>query len=286
MSINFRHCEAVSRVALSVFCEGRIETIKPKQSYDTIEIAYHFMARVDAKARACLAMTSKYSMNRPYTFINVAMTADGKIDTFERKGAGISSAKDKMRVDELRASADAVLVGGKTLLNEAPKLTVKDEALRQNRIKQGRESNPIKVGVASNVNISLESDFIKVGPARRVIFTTKQTSISHIEKLRAVGVTVFVDDAPQVDLTNMMHRLKKIGVDHLMVEGGGTINFELMRLGLVDELMIYIAPMIFGGANSPTLADGFGLIRDDALQLKLNHVERLDDGGVVLRYKF
>ncbi|KXK12921.1 MAG: 2,5-diamino-6-ribosylamino-4(3H)-pyrimidinone 5'-phosphate reductase [Chloroflexi bacterium OLB14] len=71
-----------------------------------------------------------------------------------------------------------------------------------------------------------------------------------------------------------------------MVEGGGTINFELMRLGLIDELMIYIAPMIFGGANSPTLADGFGLMRDDALQLKLNHIERLDDGGVVLRYKF
>lgn len=225
-------------------------------------------------------------MNRPYTFINVAMTADGKIDTFERKGAGISSAKDKARVDELRASVDAVLVGGKTLLSEAPKLTVKNEALRENRIKQGREPNPMKVGVASNVNLSLESNFIKVGPARVVIFTTKQTSISEIEKLRAVGVDVFVEDAQQVDLTNMMHTLKKIGVDHLMVEGGGTINFELMRLGLVDELMIYVAPMIFGSANAPTLADGLGLIRDDAVQLKLNHVETWDDGSVVLRYKF
>ncbi|NJN79027.1 MAG: hypothetical protein HC797_00310 [Anaerolineales bacterium] len=52
-------------------------------------------------------------MNRPYTFINVAMTADGKIDTFERKGSAISSAKDKARVDELRASVDGILVGGK-----------------------------------------------------------------------------------------------------------------------------------------------------------------------------
>lgn len=225
-------------------------------------------------------------MNRPYTFINVAMTADGKIDTFERKGAGISSAKDKVRVDELRASVDAILVGGKTLSDEAPKLTVKNEALRENRIKQGREPNPMKVGVASNINLSLESDFIKVGPARVVIFTTNQTSISQLKNLRAVGVNVFVEDAGQVDLTNMMHTLKKIGVDHLMVEGGGTINFELMRLGLVDELMIYIAPMIFGGANSPTLADGFGLTRDNALQMKLNHVETWDDGSVILRYKF
>ena len=68
----------------------------------------------------------------------------------------------------------------------------------------------------------------------------------------------------------MMQTLKKIGVDHLMVEGGGTMNFELMRLGLVDELMIYVAPMIFGGANAPTLADGLGLMRSDAIALKLH----------------
>jgi 2,5-diamino-6-(ribosylamino)-4(3H)-pyrimidinone 5'-phosphate reductase len=226
-------------------------------------------------------------MNRPYTFINVAMTADGKIDTFERKGASISSAKDKARVDELRASVDAVLVGGKTLLNEAPKLTVKNEALRENRIKQGREPNPMKVAVAGNVNHLLEnSDFIKVGPARVVIFTTSRTSTSELERLRAAGVNVFVEDAAQVNLTNMMHTLKKIGVDHLMVEGGGTINFELMRLGLVDELMIYMAPLIFGGSYSPTLADGFGLMRDKALQMKLNHTETWDDGSLILRYKF
>jgi 2,5-diamino-6-(ribosylamino)-4(3H)-pyrimidinone 5'-phosphate reductase len=84
----------------------------------------------------------------------------------------------------------------------------------------------------------------------------------------------------------MMLTLKKIGVDHLMVEGGGTMNFELMRLGLVDELMIYVAPMIFGGANAPTLADGLGLSRDAALEMKLTDVERWEDGGIVLKYKF
>src|SRR5688572_13227527 len=123
-------------------------------------------------------------MNRPYTFINVAMTADGKIDTFERKGSSISSQRDKERVDQLRAAADGVLVGGKTLLEEQPKLTVKNEALRQSRIEQARSPNPMKIGVASNVNISLESDFVKAGPARVVIFTTSQTSISQVEKLR------------------------------------------------------------------------------------------------------
>jgi len=224
-------------------------------------------------------------MNRPYTFINVAMTADGKIDTFERKGAAISSRQDKQRVDELRASADGILVGGKTLLEESPKLTVKSEALREDRISRGLSPNPIKVGVITVADIPLDSDFIKTGDTRVVIFTTSQTSISQIEILRAGGVEVFVEDALRVDLNKMMLTLKKIGVDHLMVEGGGTMNFELIRLGLVDEIMLYVSPMIFGGANAPTLADGLGLMRSDAIALKLQNIEPHEDGGIVLRYK-
>ena len=224
-------------------------------------------------------------MNRPYVFINTATSADGKIDTFERKGSAISSKRDKERVDQLRADADAVLVGGKTLLGELPKLTVKSEALREARVKHGMTPNPIKVGVVTSADIPLDSDFIKAGPARAVIFTTSRTSISQLETLRANGVEVFVDDMPRVDLGKMMETLGKLGVKRLMVEGGGTINFELLRLGLVDELMIYIAPMIFGGDNAPTLASGFGLVRNEAIEMKLKNVETHEDGGVLLTYK-
>ena len=225
------------------------------------------------------------NMNRPYTFINLAMTADGKIDTFERKGSAISSVQDKTRVDELRAAADGILVGGRTLLEEQPKLTVKSEVLREARVQRGLAPNPIKVGVATIADIPLESDFLKAGPARVVIFTTNQTSKDQITRLKTSGAELFVHTEPRVNLTLMMATLKKIGVDHLMVEGGGTMNFELMRLNLVDELMIYIAPMIFGGANAPTLADGLGLTRNDALALKLINIEAHEDGGILLRYK-
>ena len=224
-------------------------------------------------------------MNRPHTIINIAMTADGKIDTFERKGASISSAYDKARVDELRASVDGILVGGRTLIGESPKLTVKSEALREARIQRGLSANPIKVGVVTVADIPLESDFIKAGPARKVIFTTNQTSKEKLAALRTHAVEVFVHDEPRVNLPLMMLTLKKIGVDHLMVEGGGTMNFELMRLGLVDELMMYIAPMIFGGANAPTPADGPGLLRNDAVALKLINIEAHEDGGILLHYK-
>src|SRR5262245_634750 len=115
-------------------------------------------------------------MDRPYTFINVAMTADGKIDTFERKGAAISSAADKARVDQLRAASDAILVGGNTLLDEDPKLTVKSEALRAERVGRGLAPNPVKVGVATIADLKPDSRFLNSGPARLVIFTTTQTS--------------------------------------------------------------------------------------------------------------
>jgi 2,5-diamino-6-(ribosylamino)-4(3H)-pyrimidinone 5'-phosphate reductase len=80
--------------------------------------------------------------------------------------------------------------------------------------------------------------------------------------------------------------LKENGVNRLMVEGGGTLNFELMRLGLVDEVTAYVAPMIFGGAYAPTLATGSGLERSAAIPLKLIEVEKWDDGGILLKYHF
>jgi 2,5-diamino-6-(ribosylamino)-4(3H)-pyrimidinone 5'-phosphate reductase len=224
-------------------------------------------------------------MNRPYVFINIATTADGKIDTFERKGAAISSRQDKDRVDELRAESDAVLVGGKTLLGELPKLTVKSEALREARIKRGMTANPIKVGIVTKADIPLESDFIKAGSARVVIFTTSQTSRSQLEALRMNGVEIFVHDTARVDLQKMMNTLAELGVKRLMVEGGGTINFELLRQKLVDEIMIYIAPMIFGGSSAPTLASGLGIARSEAIALKLINIETHDDGGILLTYK-
>jgi 2,5-diamino-6-(ribosylamino)-4(3H)-pyrimidinone 5'-phosphate reductase len=223
-------------------------------------------------------------MNRPYVFINVAMTADGKIDTFQRKGSAISSDLDKERVDRLRAESDAIMVGGKTLLDEDPKLTVKSEALRAERVARGLLPNPIKVGVVTEARLNLDSDFLKIGPANIVIFTTRWTSKHHVSLLKSLGVDVYVDDSEKVNLPKALETLKELGVERLMVEGGATLNFELLRLGLVDEINAYMAPMIFGGANAPTMVAGLGFERSDAIPLKVVNVEWWEDGGVVLKY--
>ena len=217
--------------------------------------------------------------------INVAMTADGKIDTFERHGAAISSPRDKERVDRVRAAADAVMVGGRTLLVEHPKLTVKSAELRADREARGLPPNPVKVGVASHADLKPDSNFLTVGPARIVIFTTSQTSKKQLDFLRSRGVDVFVHQGQRVDLTQALHTLKEIGVDRLMVEGGATLNFELLRLGLVDELTAYVAPLVFGGESAPSMAAGPGLVRSAAIPLKLVEAEAWEDGGVLLHYK-
>ena len=225
-------------------------------------------------------------MNRPFVFINVAMTADGKIDTFERRGAAISSLRDRERVDRLRAGADAIMVGGKTLIGEDPKLTVKSEALRAERLAHGLSPNPIKVGIVTEANIKADSQFLNMGPAEIVIFTTRRTSKEQLSLLEARHVHVYATQAEKVDLQAALATLAKMDVKRLMVEGGATLNFELMRFGLVDELTVYVAPMIFGGASAPTLAAGLGLARGDAIPMKLIDVEKWDDGAVLLKYHF
>lgn len=222
---------------------------------------------------------------KPFVFINIAVTADGKMDTVERRGAAISSARDKVRVDRLRAEADAVMVGGRTLLDEDPKLTVKSEDLRAERVARGLTPNPIKVGIVTNADDLLDGDFVNFGSARVVIFTSEQTSKAQVEFLRSRNVEVYVHHTPRIDLVKALHTLSELGVKRLMVEGGGTLNFELLRLGLVDELTMYVAPMIFGGESAPTAAAGAGLARGAAIPLKLVKSEVFDDeGGVLLHY--
>jgi 2,5-diamino-6-(ribosylamino)-4(3H)-pyrimidinone 5'-phosphate reductase len=213
------------------------------------------------------------------------MTADGKIDTFERRGATISSKRDKERVDKMRAEADAVMVGGRTLLDENPKLTVKSAELRAEREALGLTPNPVKVGIVSNADLEPASDFLTAGPAQIVIFTTQKTSKEKLEFLRGRGVEVFAHDTERVDLPQALHTLKGLGIDRLMVEGGGTLNFELLRLGLVDEVTAYIAPMVFGGESAPTMAAGSGLVRSAAIPLKLIDAEAWEDGGVLIKYR-
>ena len=244
-------------------------------------------------------------MERPHILVNIAMTADGKIDSIARKGATISSNRDKARVDGLRASVDAVLVGGRTLLDEDPKLTVKSAALRAERLRKGWSENPAKVGVISEIpatgmrsapsgediqskrgsgHIPLQR-FLTSGPARVFLITTGRTTKETLSELKSSGIILIVMGKGRVGLKKAFKALYEAGIRTVLVEGGGTLIAELFRLNMVDELTIYVAAKIFGGRTAPTLADGPGFPPRQAPGLKLVSVEKFDDeGGLLVHY--
>lgn len=222
----------------------------------------------------------------PYVILNVAMTADGKTDTVARHGALISSPLDMTRVEQLRASSDAIMVGGHTLLGDDPRLVLKTKELKLARRAAGKDENPMKVGIITIADLNPNCRFLNYGPAKITVFTTNQTPQGKVEVLRARGVEVYITEGHRVDLNAAMAQLKDLGVKRLLVEGGGTLNEELIRLNLVDELNIYLAPMIFGGANAPTFASSSGFDREDAKKLELVSVRENEDGGLVLQYQF
>ena len=224
-------------------------------------------------------------MNRPHVRVNVAMTADGKIDSVARRGALISSPQDLARVDRLRAACDAVLVGGRTLLDQDPHLTLKSPALRAERLALGLPEHPAKVGVVSVASLRLDCRFLTAGPARRLIYTSVRTAPAQLVRLREAGAEVFVAGEARVDLPAALSSLAELGIRRLLVEGGGTIIAECFRLGLVDEVTVYIAPQVFGGSSAPSLADGPGLSQAQATRLRLVAVERFDEvGGILVHY--
>jgi 2,5-diamino-6-(ribosylamino)-4(3H)-pyrimidinone 5'-phosphate reductase len=135
--------------------------------------------------------------------------------------------------------------------------------------------------VTSRLSLTAEARFVGSTPARVIVFVPRGKGNSNLE---TVGVEVYERGDDWVDLRAVMSDLAAFGLRRVMVEGGGTLNFELLRLGLVDEVQLYLAPMVFGGASSPTLADGDGLARAAAIGLAKPEVEAWPDGGVVLRY--
>ena len=215
--------------------------------------------------------------------VNVAMTLDGKIDTVARQGAKISSDADWERVDRLRARHDAILVGGNTLLAEDPRLTVKSEQLRAERVARGLAPNPAKVGIVSVSTLTAESRFLSEGGGEVFLFTTERTSFEQRALLRVAGAKVFVLGETRVDLVAAFKILAEHSIESVMVEGGGGMVAALLGAGLIDEVHTYIAPLIFGGATAPTLADGEGLL--GGVKLELVEFEKLPDGGLLLKYK-
>lgn len=218
--------------------------------------------------------------------INGAMTVDGKIATTSGDSK-ISSREDLLRVHRLRASVDAIVVGISTILGDDPRLTV--------RLVKGK--NPARVIVDSRGRIPIDSQIMRTAPKiRTIVAVTDQAPEEKISKLEELGAQVLVISEGKkgqsaavphgVNLKELFRRLEKMGLRRILVEGGGELNWSLLRLGLVDELTVTIAPKIAGGRLATTLVEGDGFDEiAQGISLQLKRMEQKNTGELILHYK-
>ena len=220
-------------------------------------------------------------MMRPYVILNAAMTLDGKIAT-ATGSSNISGKKDLERVHELRKECDGIMVGIGTVLADDPRLTV-------HKIDAKPEDNPVRVVVDSKCRTPIDAR-ITNSDAKTIIACANEykdefKKSEKYETFKNKGVKFFFSGDERVDLVALMSYLHEEGIEKLMLEGGSTLNFSMIKAGLIDEISICVAPMIVGGANAKTFFDGEGFdTMDEAVKLELIDSYSLDK-DLILKYK-
>ncbi|MCG2829143.1 2,5-diamino-6-(ribosylamino)-4(3H)-pyrimidinone 5'-phosphate reductase [Methanothermobacter sp. K4] len=209
---------------------------------------------------------------RPYVILNAAMTLDGKIAT-KTGSSEISGEEDLRRVHELRRECDAIMVGINTVLADDPRLTV-------HRVDAEEGDNPVRVVVDSRARTPLDFRVLN-DEAPTVIGVSESAPESRVNELRK-RAEVVVAGKDRVDLRLLLERLHEMGVRRLMLEGGSTLNYSMLRGGLVDEVRVCIAPMIAGGEEARTLVDGEGIEdMSEAIKLELERFYTLGEDLIV-----
>jgi len=207
-----------------------------------------------------LAMQSSRN-SRPYVVLNAAMSIDGKIATYTGDSR-MSSPADLRRVHRLRASVDGIMVGLRTLLRDDPKLTVK--------FARGRK--PHRIIVDSNAQTPLTSYVVRTArEIPTIVAVTSRAPKNRIESLERRGVRVSVcGKGPLVSVKILLQTLRKLGIQKILLEGGGALNWSMLSSGLVDEVSVAITPTILGGEKAVSLVEGKGVgLVKDAVKIKL-----------------
>ncbi|MFX1512947.1 MAG: 2,5-diamino-6-(ribosylamino)-4(3H)-pyrimidinone 5'-phosphate reductase [Promethearchaeota archaeon] len=222
-------------------------------------------------------------MKRPIVTLNAAMSLDGRIATAIERDSTLSSREDWIRVHEMRAKSDAIMVGAGTIRIDNPTLKVKREILSSNN----EIHNPIRVIPSSRGDIDPKARVITVEPEiPTIIAVSSQAPDSHVLKLKKMGVEVITCGSEKmVNLKLLMMKLYERGVRTLMLEGGATLNWSMLHNKLIDNISIAIAPVICGGIGAVSLFEGKGYPKmTDSPLIDLNSTEKAGD-CLVLKYK-
>ena len=212
----------------------------------------------------------------PFVYLNVAITADGKLAPANRRFVSFGSKRDQELLFELRAGAHAVMSGAHTVGHNV-KLGPGPQKYRRMRLKNGLAEYNLRVVVSGSGSISPRAEFFQYQAAPALVLTTEAIPQERLRQLEAVADAVKVCGRREVDFVAALRWLRtQWNVRHLLCEGGGEVNEGLFRAGLVDEVYVTLCPLIFGGNRAPTLSDGIGFRNlSDAAPFRLKSAERV-----------
>ncbi len=203
---------------------------------------------------------------RPMVHVNCAMSADGKIAGCDRAQVQISSEEDKRRAKELRRGYDAILVGVGTVLADDPHLTLKD---------LDYDTNPVRIVLDPRGRTPDEAKVLDER-APTIMVTLEGCSREwDCEETIRIG-------KDSIDLEGLLELLAEdMGIENILVEGGGKTIASFFRAGLVDRYTVFVGGLVIGGSDAPTPCDGDGWVKEGGLKLALKSAEVLGNGALL-----
>jgi riboflavin-specific deaminase-like protein len=199
---------------------------------------------------------------RPFVLVNMAMTADGKIATANRRISSFGSRRDQEHLLELRATVDAVMAGARTVDLNPVNLGPGPERFRKLRRRRGLAEYNLRIIVSRLGSVNAGAAIFRQRFSPILVLASGRAPERRLRRLRPLADVVRVGSGNEIDFGEELAWLRaNWGVRRLLCEGGGELNDALFRAGLVDELHLTICPTIFGGREAPTIADGLGVDR-------------------------
>jgi riboflavin-specific deaminase-like protein len=218
--------------------------------------------------------------DRPYTLLSCSASIDGYIGSPESR-LFLSNDADFERVDAVRASCDAILVGAATVRIDDPRLMVRSEARRNERTARGLAPSPMKVTVTRRLELDARANFFTTGNAEKLVYCPSPRVVD--ARTRLGPVATVVGGGHTVEMRRLSQDLAARGVQRLMVEGGGKVHTQFLTDDLVDELQLVVAPVFVGDSRAPRFVRDGRFPWNPGRRATLADVRQIGD-VVLLRY--
>ncbi len=209
------------------------------------------------------------------------MSIDGYLAGPTEKRLLLSNDADFDRVDAVRAGCDAILVGAATVRRDNPRLLVRAQWRRDERVALGLPPSPVKVTVTRGAQLDPCADFFTTGGTEKLVYCPSASLAEARDRLERVATVV--DGGRSVDMYWMSRDLHARGVERLMVEGGGTLLTQFLTGDLADELQVVVAPFFVGDSRARRFVNDGRFPWNPERRATLAQVRQIDD-VVLMRY--